>query len=255
LGPSGSVRGARVTRVPTAIIRGTLHPVWFLNGKYVVTIEAGRSSEELMRLYGMSGSGNCWKAAQILKLTGHQFEWVEADSNAGGTRTPEFLALNPNGKVPTIVLDDGTVLTESNAILLHYAEGTPWLPAPGMTRTRVHEWLFFEQYSHEPYIAVARNIIAWRREAHLYPDRLADCATRGAQALDVMESRLANRPWLAGDTATIADLALFAYTHRADEGGFDLTKWPGVLAWLARLTEIPGIYKLPRPEGAVQIQG
>lgn len=101
-----------------------------------------------MKLYGMRVSGNCWKAAQMLALTGHAPEWIETDANAGATRTAEFLAINPAGKVPVLVLDDGAVLTESNAILLHFAEGTPWLPAPGLARTRVHEWLFFEQYSH-----------------------------------------------------------------------------------------------------------
>lgn len=200
-----------------------------------------------MRLYGMRVSGNCWKAAQILRLTGHDHEWVETDANTGATRTPEFLAVNPAGKVPALVLDDGAVLVESNAILLHFAEGTPWLPPPGLPRTRVHEWLFFEQYSHEPYVAVARNIITWRREAHLHADRLADCAARGAQALDVMERRLATHPWLAGDAPTVADLALFAYTHRADEGGFDLERWPGVRAWVARAAALPGIHTLPRP--------
>lgn len=200
-----------------------------------------------MKLYGMSGSGNCWKAAQILKLTGRTFEWIEIDSNGGATRTPAFLVLNPIGKIPVVVLDDGTVLAESNAILLHFAEGSPWLPPPSLARTRVHEWLFFEQYSHEPYIAVARNIIAWRREAALHAERLQDCATRGAFALDVMERRLSESPWLVGDAPTIADLALFAYTHRADEGEFDLTKWPGVLAWIARTTSLPGISLLPRP--------
>jgi glutathione S-transferase len=200
-----------------------------------------------MQLYGTKMSGNCWKVAQILSLTGHDYAWVETNSNAGATRTPEFLALNPNGKVPALVLDDGTVLVESNAILLHFAEGTSWLPPAGLARTRIHEWLFFEQYSHEPYIAVARNLVAWRREAHLHSDRLADCMKRGAQALDIMERRLAEHLWLVGDTPTIADLALFAYTHRADEGGFDLARWPGVQAWVARLSALPGVTTLPRP--------
>ncbi len=192
-------------------------------------------------------SGNCWKAGQILELTGHPFEWVETDSNAGATRTEPFLAINPAGKVPALVLDDGTVLIESNAILLHFAEGTSWLPPPGLLRTRVHEWLFFEQYSHEPYIAVARNLITWRREAHLYQERLANCAAQGANALDVMERRLVDHEWLVGDLPTIADLALFAYTHRADEGGFDLERWPGVRAWVARVAALPSISTLPRP--------
>ena len=203
-----------------------------------------------MRLYGMRVSGNCWKAAQILRLTGREFDWVETDGNSGATRTPEFLKINPIGKVPTLVMDDGAVLVESNAILLHFAEGSSWLPPPGLPRTRVHEWLFFEQYSHEPYIAVARNIITWRREAHLYPERLAECARRGAQALDVMEQRLAGNSWLAGEAPSIADLALFAYTHRADEGGFDLRQFPSVHAWVARVAELPGISTLPRAEDA-----
>lgn len=207
-----------------------------------------------MRLYGMSASGNCWKAATILRLTGHAFDWQETDGNTGGTRTPEYLAVNPAGKVPAVVLDDagegaGAVLTESNAILLHFAEGTPWLPPPGLTRTRVHEWLFFEQYSHEPHIAVARNIRSWRREAHLHHDRLADCDARGALALDAMERRLVAQHWLAGGSSSVADLALFAYTHRADEAGFDLAAWPGVAAWVARVAAVPGITPLPRPDG------
>ena len=204
-----------------------------------------------MRLYGMRMSGNCWKAAQILRLTGHAFDWVETDSNAGDTRRPEFLAINPNGKVPAVLLADGTVLVESNAILLHFAEGSSWLPKPSLARTRVHEWLFFEQYSHEPYIAVARNIVAWRRETHLHEERLADCAMRGAQALDVMERRLSGNAWLAGETPSVADLAPFAYPHRADEGGFDLARWPGVLAWVDRVAALPGLSVLPRPAAAV----
>ena len=200
-----------------------------------------------MKLYGMRQSGNCWKAAQILALTGHSFEWVHTNANTGDTRRPGFLALNPTGKIPAVVTDDGTILVESNAILLHFAEGTAWLPVPGLQRTRVHEWLFFEQYSHEPYIAVARNLVAWRREAHLHRDRLTQCAEKGAAALDVMERRLVVADWLVGEGPTIADLALFAYTHRADEGGFDLERWPGVLAWIARTSSLPGIGTLPRP--------
>ncbi len=200
-----------------------------------------------MQLYGMRMSGNCWKAAQILRLTGYQFEWIETDSNAGATRAPDFLKINPIGKVPAIVMDDGTVLVESNAILLHFAEGSSWLPPPGLNRTRVHEWLFFEQYSHEPYIAVARNIMAWLRQAHLYQDRLVECAKRGAYALDVMERRLDGHSWLDGEAPSIADLALFAYTHRADEGGFDLKQWPAVLGWVERVAALPGMATLPRP--------
>ena len=199
-----------------------------------------------MKLYGTRQSGNCWKAATILTLTGHAFEWVHTDANAGDTHAAGFLALNPIGKVPAVVLQDGTVLVESNAILLHFGEATNWLPEPGLERTRVHEWLFFEQYSHEPYIAVARNLITWQRKKHLFQDRLAECARKGCHALDVMQRRLAEHEWLAGAVPTIADLALFAYTHRADEGEFDLGRWPGVLAWISRVAALPGVTTLPR---------
>jgi glutathione S-transferase len=200
----------------------------------------------MISVYGMAMSGNCWKAAQILRLTGKEFSWVETDGNGGATRTPEYLAINPNGKVPAVVLDDGTVITESNAILLHFAEGTPWLPPPGLARTRVHEWLFFEQYSHEPYIAVARNILSYLKAAEANAERLAQCRERGAQALGVMQRRLAAHDWLTDSGPTVADLALFAYTHVADEGGFALADYPGVAAWVARLAALPGMTTLPR---------
>jgi glutathione S-transferase len=192
----------------------------------------------------MTVSGNCWKAAQILRLTGHAFDWVETDGNSGATRTPEFLAVNPNGKVPVVVFGDGTVITESNAILAHFAEGTRWLPPPGLPRTRVFEWLFFEQYSHEPCIAVARNIVSYLKAADRFQERLAQCRERGAQALSVMERRLGAHDWLTDAGPTIADLSLFAYTHVADEGGFDLGDYPGVGAWVARVAALPGITTL-----------
>ena len=200
----------------------------------------------------MRESGNCWKAATILALTDHAFEWVHTDANAGSTQTAAFLAVNPIGKVPALMLDDGTVLAESNAILLHFAENTAWLPAPGLERSRVHEWLFSEQYSHEPYIAVARNLISWQRQKDAFPDRLAECARKGAHSLDVMQRRLAEHDWLAGTAPTVADLALFAYTHRADEGEFDLSRWPGMLAWVARVSSLPGGTVLPRPDQVVR---
>ena len=206
----------------------------------------------MITVYGMAVSGNCWKVSQILRLTGREFRWVEVDANKGETRTPEFLARNPVGKIPAAELDDGTVLIESNAMLAHFAEGTKWLPPPSLPRTRVFEWLFFEQYSHEPYIAVARNIISHLRPGAQNAARLEQCRVGGERALGVMELRLARNDWLTDAGPTIADLALFAYTHVADEGGFDLARWPGVEAWVRRVAEIPGIVKLPRPtsEGA-----
>jgi glutathione S-transferase len=199
----------------------------------------------MITVYGTAVSGNCWKVGTILRLTGQAFAWVETDSNSGATRTEKFLKINPNGKVPVVVLSDGAVITESGAILTHFAEGTRWLPPPGLARTRVMEWLFFEQYSHEPYIAVARNIITYLKAADRFAERLAQCRERGAQALAVMERRLSAHDWLTDAGPTIADLALFAYTHVADEGGFELADYPGVAAWVARVAALPGVARLP----------
>ncbi len=149
--------------------------------------------------------------------------------------------MNPVGKIPVVELDDGTILTESDAILAHFAEGTPWLPPPGLPRTRVFQWLFFEQYSHEPTIAVARNIFTYLRQGEQQAVRLAQCQEAGGRALDVMERRLSEHDWLTDAGPTIADIALFAYTHVADEGGFDLARWPGISAWIARMRALPGI--------------
>ena len=198
----------------------------------------------MITVWGQSISGNCWKVAQILRSTGLPFTWVETSSHAGETRTPEFLTRNPLGQVPVVSLADGTVLTQSNAILAHFAEGTPFLPPPGLPRTRVLEWLFFEQYSHEPYVAVARNIIAYQQARTTQRDRLAICWDKGAAAFDVMEHRLASHPWLTDVGPTIADLALFAYSHVADEGEFDLARWPGVSQWVMRVRGLPDLVPL-----------
>jgi len=202
----------------------------------------------VITVYGSTPSGNCWKVRQILELTHRPFRWVETESNRGATRTPEFLAMNPNGKVPLVELEDGARITESNAILSHFAESTPYLPAPGLPRTRVFEWLFFEQYSHEPYVAVARNWIRYMNAKERFADRLPDIWARGYSALGVMERRLETQPWLTDAGFTIADLALFAYTHVAEEGEFDLLPYPGVRRWRDRIWELPGIRPLsPRP--------
>lgn len=198
----------------------------------------------MITVWGMASSGNCWKVATILRLTGHGFDWIETDSTNGATRTSVFLEINPNGKVPVLRLDDGEIVTESNAILTHFAEGTPWLPQAGLPRTRVMEWLFFEQYSHEPYIAVARAILHLARTADSNRERLLECHARGAAALGVMERRLVAAPFLTDAGPTVADLALFAYTHVAHQGGFDLLPYPGITAWIDRVAALPGITPL-----------
>ena len=193
-------------------------------------------------LYSMQSSGNCYKPRLLMHQLGLDFRVVETDSSKGDTRKPAYLALNPNGKVPLLVLPDGRKLAESNAMLLHLSEGTPYLPADSYERAQVYQWLFFEQYDHEPTVAVARSWLS------VYPDRigkatpeqLASWSERGNKALRVMEQRLTDNDWLAGSAYSVADIALYAYTHVADEGGFDLSIYPGIMAWLKRVAEQPG---------------
>lgn len=187
----------------------------------------------MLTLHGDIRSGNCLKVKWMLEALGRHYRWVDVDIMAGGSRTPEFLALNPFGQVPVLVLEDGRPLAQSNAILLHLAEGSDWIPADAYQRARMFEWLFWEQYSHEPYVAVARF-------QRLYLGRTADeieprLMERGHAALAGMEAALAGRDWFAGGGgATLADLALVAYTRVADEGGFDLVTYPAVRSWIRR---------------------
>jgi glutathione S-transferase len=192
------------------------------------------------RLYGDARSGNCYKAALALRMTGRAFEWVETDVMRQETRTPEFLAMNPNGRVPLMQLPDGRYLAESNAMLLHLAEGTRLLPAASYERALVYQWLFFEQYSHEPFIAVARFIVKFSSREKEEAERLVMLRENGHAALAVMEKTLTGRPFLAGGAFTAADIALFAYTHVASEGGFDLRPYPGILSWLNRVRAVDG---------------
>ena len=206
----------------------------------------------VITVYGFSSSGNCHKVRLLLEQLGREYAWVETDSSQGATRTPEFLAKNPNGKVPFIELDDGRVLTESNAILCWLADGTPYLPADSWQRAQALSWMFFEQYSHEPYIAVARFICGW---TPLDSPRRADLPRlreRGHQALAVMERHLAAMPWFTGETYGVADIALFAYTCVADHGGIRLDAYPAIRDWLARVARTPGFVPLPEPGAAAQ---
>lgn len=206
----------------------------------------------MITAYGYSPSGNCWKVRQILEFTHRPFTWVEVNSNAGETRTPQFLALNPNGKIPIVQLDGGEVITESGAILMHFAEGTRFLPPPGLARTRVAEWLFFEQYSHEPYVAVARQYVSFLGGKDKFADRLPMLWERGHKALKVMEATLSAHPYLANDSLSIADIALYAYTHVAGDGDFDLSPYPGIRSWLARVAAEPGLTSIQPARTAAQ---
>jgi glutathione S-transferase len=163
----------------------------------------------------------------------------------GETRTPAFLAMNPNGKVPVLEIDANTFLAESDAVLWFLAEGTPLVPSDRLARAQTLQWMFFEQYSHETAIAVARFIRCFLRRND--DPRLPDLARRGAAALAVMDRHLATRNYFVGDALTIADLALFAYTHKAADGGFDLAGYPAVAAWVARCREQPGVTEMPTP--------
>ncbi len=183
-----------------------------------------------MRLYDYLPSGNGYKVRLLLAQLRRPFVLVEQDILRGETRTPEFLARNPNGRIPVLELDDGR----------HLAEGSPLLPEDRFARAQVLQWMFFEQYSHEPYIAVARFWIHSLGKREEWADRLREKWERGYQVLDVMERHLSGRRFLVDDRYSIADIALYAYTHVAHEGDFDLARYPEVRAWLGRVAAQPG---------------
>ncbi len=191
------------------------------------------------KVYGDCRSGNCYKIKLMLHLLALPYEWVAIDVLKGETQRDDFLAKNPNGKIPVLELADGTCLWESNAILNFLADGTEYLPSEPRLRTQVLQWQFFEQYSHEPYVAVARFIQLYQG---MPEERLAEykeCHVRGHKAFKVMEQQLQRTPYLVGDKLSIADIALYAYSHVADEGGFDLSPYPAIGAWLARVASHP----------------
>ena len=192
-------------------------------------------------IYGMTDSGNCYKPRLLMAKLGRPFKHVEISSHDGGTRSDAFTAKNPNAMVPLLEFDDGRLLAESNAILLHLGEGTRFVPTDAYERALAYQWLFFDQYSHEPYIAVRRALLTFpNRKKDATPERLALTLERGNKALRVMEKRLAETPFFAGQALSVADIALYAYTHVAEEGGFDLGPYPAVGAWLRRVEGDPG---------------
>jgi glutathione S-transferase len=184
-------------------------------------------------IFGDSKSGNCLKVKWTAAHLGLPFEWVEVDIMQGESRTPDFLARNPAGQVPTVLLEDGRPLAQSNAIITHLAEGSDLIPADAYDRARMFEWLFWEQYSHEPYVAVVRFQVKYQGKA------LADVeprlVERGRGALARLEQGLGETPFLVGNTLSLADVSLVAYTRMAHHGGFDLSAFPAVQAWVARV--------------------
>lgn len=193
----------------------------------------------MYQVHGDRRSGNCYKVVLMLHLLEVEYRWHDVDILAGETRTPEFLAKNPNGKIPVLELDDGTCLWESNAILNFLAEGSPYLPSEPRLRTQVLQWQFFEQYSHEPYIAVARFIQFYLGLPDERLEEYRGLHKGGYKALKVMNKQLEMTPYLVGEQYSIADIALYAYTHVAHQGGFDLAGYPAVQAWLARVASHP----------------
>ena len=192
-----------------------------------------------MRIYGDSISGNCLKVKWTADHLGLAYEWIETGVLNGETRTAKFLAINPAGQVPTVILNDGRPLAQSNAIILHLAEGSALIPADAYDRARMLEWMFWEQYSHEPYVAVARFQMAYlgKTVSELDP-KLVE---RGYGALQRLQDGLVGSDYLVGARVSLADIALVAYTRVAHEGGFDLAAYPTVQAWIGRVESELGI--------------
>jgi len=193
-----------------------------------------------MRLYNSQLSGNCWKVRQILALRGIDYERVEVDVFDRSNR-PELLGgKNPALRVPTLELDDGEHLAESNAILWYFGDGSPYVPDDPLERARVLQWMFFEQYEVEPSIAVARFWITLLGERDRYVAELESKRRAGNRALAALDAHLDGREWLVGDAFTVADISVYAYTHLAEEGDFDLGEYPNVRAWIGRVAAVPG---------------
>jgi glutathione S-transferase len=192
----------------------------------------------MLRLYDFLESGNSYKVRLLLTQLGEEFERVPVNVMTRETRRPSFMEKNPNHRIPVLELDDGRRLAESNAILCYLAEGTPYLPLDRWQRAQVLQWMFFEQYSHEPYIAVVRF---WHHACVVEQNRAAlpEKMERGYHALNVMEQHLDGKEYFVGERYTVADISLFAYTHVAGEGGFDLERYPNVRAWIARVQGQP----------------
>lgn len=200
----------------------------------------------MLRLYAMPGSGNSYKIQLLAALLRIKMEQISMSALDGSTRSTGYLKKNPNGKLPLLDLGDGRLLPESGAILVYLAEGSEFLPDDRFTRAQALSWMFFEQYSHEPTISVRRSIA-------VYPERAKDVSEatklvlleKGYAALDVMESQLLKTEFLVGSNPTIADIALYAYTHDCNKGGFSLKHHPQIASWLHRIESLPNYIKMP----------
>jgi len=197
-----------------------------------------------IEVYGDSISGNCYKVQLICAQLGVKHKWHEIDIMQGAARSEEFRAMNPNGKVPLLKLADGRLLPESNAILCYLADGSALFSGDRFARASVLSWLFFEQYSHEPYIAVARFIVRYLGNPPAEQERLASRRPGGYKALRIMDEHLASNDFFANNAYSIADIALYAYTHVAGEGGFDLSEYSNINAWLQRVAAQPGYIRM-----------
>jgi glutathione S-transferase len=190
-------------------------------------------------LYDYLDSGNGYKVRLLFALLERRYRWVELDIMRGATRTADFLAKNPNGRIPTLQLEDGACIAESNAILWYLAEGTAYLRTDHLGRAQVLQWMFFEQYSHEPYVATPRYILKHLPEDSPRRAELPRRLEQGRAALTVMETHLRERQYFVGERYSIADIALYAYSHVAREAQLDLAPYPSVRAWLARVADQP----------------
>ena len=199
----------------------------------------------MLKVYGDLTSGNCYKVELLLGLLDVARQWVAVSALAGETRDPAFLAKNPAGKIPLLEIEPNVYLPESNAILWYLAEGSGFVPEDRLERARMLQWMFFEQYSHEPYIAVARFIIRFQQAGETEAERLAGLKVKGEAALEVMEQHLRGRDFFVGTRASLADIALYAYTHVAHEGGFDLAPYPAIRGWINRVAALPGYVAMP----------
>ena len=193
----------------------------------------------MYKLYDFLPSGNGYKARLLLNLLDIPYKRIEVNILNRETRSPEFLAKNPNGKVPLLEIADNRFLGESNAILYYLSQGTKYFPTDKYARAQVMQWLFFEQFSHEPFIATARYWVSILKQPAEHAQQLKYKHKWGNNALKVMEQHLSNNDYLVGQSYTIADICLYAYTHVADEGGFDLDRYPAIVAWLDRIAAHP----------------